>query len=98
MEKRYTELQDKQEREKATTPQEKEWRKEPKYAKQPKQTYIMQLVEKHPEIPEEIELNNERRKQLAELMLEYPTRNDEEEQENPPREQTEEKRCYTCQN
>ena len=52
----------------------------------------MQLVEKHPEMPEEIELNNERRRQLAELMLEYPTRIDEEEQENPPREQTEEKR------
>ena len=38
---------------------------------------------KHPEMPEETELNNERRKQLAELMLEYPTRIDAEEQEDP---------------
>ena len=31
-------------------------------------------------------------------MLEYPTKIDEDEQEDPPREQTEEKQRYTCQN
>jgi len=30
-------------------------------------------------MPETIELNRERRKQLAEIMLEYPTKEDEEE-------------------
>ena len=52
----------------------------PEFAKQPGKTYIMQLVEKNPEMPEEIELNRERRKQLAELMLEYPMKIEEEEE------------------
>ena len=56
----------------------------------------MQLVEKSPEMPEEIELNKDRRNQLAELMLEYPTKADE--KENLTREQTDEKSYYTCQN
>ena len=84
--KRHTELQDKQKHEEKTTPHEKEGRSESKYAKRPKQTYIIQLVQKYPEMPDELELNNNRRKQLAELMLEYPTKNEEEEQENPPSE------------
>ena len=66
------------------------------FAKQLERTYIMQLVEKNPEMPEELALNKDRRKQLAELMLEYPTRADDE--ENPTREQEKEKRYYTCQN
>ena len=40
--------------------------------KKPKQTYITQLVQKYPEMPNGLELNDNRRKQLAELMLEYP--------------------------
>ena len=99
-EKRHNELQDKQEHEEKPTQREKEERErsESKYVKKPRQTYIIQLVQKYPEMPYELKLNDNRRKQLAELMLEYPTKNDEEEQENPPREQTEEKRHYTCQN
>ena len=46
-------------------------------------------------MPEEIELNKERRKQLAELMLEYPTKTEEEENliQNPTM-----KRHYACLN
>ena len=33
----------------------------------------MQLVEKYPEMPAEMDLSRERRKQLAELTLENPT-------------------------
>ena len=33
----------------------------------------MQLGRTNPEMPDEMELNRENRKQLAELMLEYPT-------------------------
>ena len=68
------------------------------YAKQQKQTYIMQLVEKHPEMPGELELNKERRKQSAELMLGYPTKTDEMEKENLTQEKAGWKRYYTCQN
>ena len=46
----------------------------------------MQLVQRYPEMPSELELDDNRRKQLAELLLEYPTKKDEDEQENPPRE------------
>ena len=54
----------------------------------------MQLIKQNPEIPEIIELNRERRKQLAEIMLEYPTkREDEEEQQGQT---IEERRIYTC--
>ena len=63
-----------------------------------KQTYIMQLVEKRPEMPGELGLNKERRNHLAELMLEYPTQADEMEKESPARENAGEKRYYTCQN
>ena len=34
----------------------------------------MQLVQRYPEMPSELELDDNRRKQLAELMLEYPTK------------------------
>ena len=45
-------------------------------------------------MPEIIELNKERRKQLAEIMLEYPTKAEDEEDQQ---EQThEEKRMYIC--
>ena len=54
----------------------------------------MQLVKQIPEMPEIIELNRERRKQLAGIILEYPTKiEDEEDQQEQT---TEEKRIYTC--
>ena len=58
------------------------------------ETHVTQLIKQSPEIPEIIELNRERRKQLAEIMLEYPTkREDEEEQQGQT---IEERRIYTC--
>ena len=47
--------------------------KETEYAKKQGKTGIMQLGRTNPEMPDEMELNRENRKQLAELMLEYPT-------------------------
>ena len=38
---------------------EQEQREEPKFSKQLEKTYVMQLVEQNPEMPEEIELNRE---------------------------------------
>ena len=37
----------------------------------------MQLVSTHTEIPDELELNREDRKNLAELKMDYPTKTDE---------------------
>ena len=59
------------------------------FANQQKKTHIAQLVGQNPEMPEEIELNKDRRKQLAELMLGYPTKAAEE--ENPASKQEDEK-------
>ena len=72
--KRREALQNKQEHEGKSTQNEKENESDPKYVKKPKQTYIMQLVQRYPEMPSELELDDNRRKQLAELMLEYPTK------------------------
>ena len=55
--------------------------------KRQKQTDIMKLVKENPEMPKKLELDDNKRKQLAELMLEYPTK---EVQENNPEEQIEE--------
>ena len=63
------------------------------YVNKQEKTHITQLIKQIPEIPETIELNRERRKQLAEIMLEYPTKADEEDQ---PKQTHEEKRIYTC--
>ena len=41
-------------------------------AKKTTQTELTQHIEAHPEMPEETELNRDDRKQLAELMIEYP--------------------------
>ena len=51
----------------------KETTKETERAKNKGKTDIAQLVRTNPGMPEEMELNRENRKQLAELMLEYPT-------------------------
>ena len=53
---------------------EQEWNHEQQYVKRQKKTYIIQLVKKRPEMPEEVELGNERRKQHAELTMEYPAK------------------------
>ena len=74
MEKRHDALQNKQEHEEKPTQNEKEDRSELKYAKKRKQTYIIQLVQRYPEMPCELELDDNRRRQLAELMPEYPTK------------------------
>ena len=57
--------------------------------------HIMQLVEKCPETPEEMDLIKERRKQLAELMLEYPTDSGKRAKQTSELEHTQ--RLYTCQ-
>ena len=62
------------------------------YTKDAEKTDITQLVAARREMPEEMELNRESRKQLAELMLEYPTRIDKQEEA----EETEQRRQYTC--
>ena len=62
------------------------------YAKDSEKTDIMQLVAARREIPEEMELNRESRKQLAELMMEYTTRIEKKEEA----EETERRRQYTC--
>ena len=72
--KRHHEIQRQKGNKNAHKNTEQKRHEEPEFAKQPGKTYIMQLVEENPEKPEEIELNRERRKQLAELMLEYPNK------------------------
>ena len=79
MEKRHHEIQRQKKNKNAHMNPEQKRHEGPEFAKQPGKTYIAQLVEKNPEMPEEIELNRERRKQLAELMLEYPMKIEEEE-------------------
>ena len=54
-------------------------------------TEIIQLVARHPEIPEEMELNRESGKNLAALMREYPTKTP-----DADAEETEKRREYTC--
>ena len=56
----------------------------------------MKLVKDSPEMPRKLELDDNKRKQLAELMLEYPTKEEQGEQENNPEEQIEGKRLFTC--
>ena len=46
------------------------------YSKDAEKTDITQLVARRREMPEAMEINRESRKQIAELMLEYPTRTD----------------------
>ena len=84
--------------EKETTEKENnpENNNEDKYVKKQQQTSIMKLVRENPEMPAKLELGDLQRKQLAELMLEYPTK--EEQPENNQDEQTREKRIYTCLN
>ena len=72
---------------------EKDQTRETEHAKMPK-TDITQLVATHPEMPEEMELIRESRKQNAELTLEYPTKQDLEEEAD----ETEKRRNYTCAN
>ena len=62
------------------------------YTKTEEQTEIIQLVEEHPGIPDELELGGGNRKHLSELMLEYPTKAEAQEE---LREQ-EKFRHYTC--
>ena len=54
---------------------------EGEYIKTSEKTEITHLVETHPEMPGELEMNREDRKKLGELMLEYPTKTDEHEEE-----------------
>ena len=54
----------------------------------------MHLVAKRQEMPEEVEINRESRKKLAELMLEYPTEIDRQEEAD----EAERRRKYTCVN
>ena len=65
------------------------------HAKKTTQAELTQYVTSHPEMPEEMELNREDRKQMAELTLEYPPggRSQEltQQEETPP----ERKRGYT---
>ena len=63
-------------------PQRRAGKEEAEYiTKTAEKTEITQLVATRPEMPGELELNREDRKQLAELMLEYPTKTDEQEEE-----------------
>ena len=45
----------------------------------------MKLVKDSPEMPRKLELDDNKRKQLAELMLEYPTKEEDEQENNPER-------------
>ena len=63
------------------------------YIKTADLTEITHLVEIHPEMTDELELNRENRKQLAEMMLEYQTKTNEQEEDPPGQEQ---RRHYTC--
>ena len=56
----------------------------------------MKLVKNNPEMPEQLELDDNQRKQLAGLMLEYPTKEEQQDQENNQEEQTGAKRIFTC--
>lgn len=67
-----------------------------KYVKRQKQTCILKLVTDRPEMPRKLELDDNKRKQLEELMLEYPTKEEQNEQGNNPEEQIAEKRLSTC--
>ena len=71
---------------------------EDKYVKKWKQTCIMKLIKENPEMPKILELDDLQRKQLAELMLEYPTKEEQLEGKNNQGEQTGEKRIFTCLN
>ena len=70
------------------------WQEENRIAhtKDAEKTDIMQMVATHQEMPEEMQLNRESRKQLAELMMEYLTRIEKQEEA----EETEKRRKYTC--
>merc|ERR1712114_122486 len=61
---------------------------EDKYVKKRKQTCIMKLIRENPEMPKILELDDLQRKQLAELMLEYPTKEEQLEVKNNQCEQT----------
>ena len=56
----------------------------------------MQLIKQNPEMPGTIELNRERRKQLAEIMPEYPTKADEEDQRKQTHEEKESTHAYSA--
>ena len=58
----------------------------------------MKLVRENPVMPEKLELGDLQRKQLAELMLEYQTKEEQPELENNQDEQIREKRIFTCLN
>ena len=55
-------------------PRREDQTRETEYTKDAEKTEIMHLVAKRPEMPEEMDLNRESRKQLSGLMLEYPTK------------------------
>ena len=78
----------------AQPPREEDRTRETKYTKNAEWADITKLVAIHPEMPGEIELNRESRKQLSELMLEYPTKTRDLEEEEA--EETEQRRNYTC--
>ena len=56
---------------------------------------VMQLIARHPEMPEERELDIEDRKKLAEIMLENPPRQGSQEQTT---QEMDHRRKYTCLN
>ena len=56
-------------------------------------TEITQLVARHPDMPNELELNREDREQVSELMLEYPTEQGNREE---GKQEEEQRRYYTC--
>ena len=58
---------------KTQQPKKTDARKELTFVKNKGETHIAQLVKTHTKMPEEIELGKERRNQIEELILEYPT-------------------------
>ena len=62
------------------------------YTKTAEKTAITHLVARQPEMPNALELNREGREQLAELVLEYPTRQDNQGEETMGGK----RRYYTC--
>ena len=90
-----TELRNNAMKENAQPQREEDQTRETEYTKNAETTDIMELVAIRPEIPEEMELNRESRKQIEDLMLEYPTKTRELEEEA---EETEQSRNYTCLN
>ena len=54
----------------------------------------MQIVARHPEMPNELELNREDRQQLAELMPEYPTEQGNQDEENKKRSSADSAHAY----